>query len=317
MSASLATSKNVRLLTCTVIGLVALSACTASRAVPADPAVPLTSVREMTDKEARTLWDAEQILTRDCMAGHGFAYWPAPYDPIPDDRDFPYVVDDPAWARRHGYGGDIREQIDRLRERNPNRRYLDGLPPERRRAAFVAINGEGPRPGTRTRGPDEVEARLPEGGVVRRSAVSCTSQAQRRLYGDLPTWYRVAKVTEYLKDAARARVTRDPRYTTAISTWSACMRGRGHPYGTPPEARAKVTQLEATAPSTRKAREKEIRTAVAEATCARETNLPAVIGVLEREHTRALSERYRLDVTTAWRMRRDALPRAAEITARH
>jgi hypothetical protein len=312
------TSATARLLVPAVVaGLVTLGACSVRSAatgagVPAGPADPPAQV---TADEERLLWDAEQLLLRDCMAEHGFKYWVAPRNPVAEDRDFPYVVDDMGWARRHGYGSDVLEQITRLRAQNPNRRYLEALPAERRRAAFAALNGEGPRPGAVARRPDELEARLPTGGVVRRSAVSCTSQAQRRLYGDLPTWYRVTKVVQNLNGVRKARVIQDPRFTAAVSAWSACMRQRGHPYADPREARAKTTLNGSAGPRSRKAREAEVGTAVAEAACAHAAGLSAVARDLDEKYGRALDEQYRSDFTTERRMQRQALNHAAMITA--
>ncbi|MEO3868826.1 hypothetical protein ABGB18_08360 [Nonomuraea sp. B12E4] len=174
--------------------LLMTGACSVGGGTPAGtPAESADLPPPVTAGEARVLWDAEQSLLRDCMARHGFKYWVAPHDPIPEDRDFPYVVDDLGWARRHGYGSDIREHVSRLRDEDPNRLYFEGLPAQRRKAAFVALNGEGPRPGTVKRRPDQLEVRLPTGGRVRRSAVSCTSQAQRQLYGEVwRLWHAIS-----------------------------------------------------------------------------------------------------------------------------
>ncbi|SDJ07143.1 hypothetical protein [Nonomuraea jiangxiensis] len=293
-----------------VAGLLTLVACSAgggtTAAGSAGPPPPVTA------DEARVLWDAEQSLLRDCMARHGFEYWAAPHDPIPEDRDFPYVVDDVGWARRHGYGSDIVDRIDRLRDQNPNRRYLEALPAQRRKAAFTALNGEGPRPGTVKRRPDQLEVWLPTGGVVRRSALSCTSQAQRQLYGDLPEWYRATRTLQNLDSVRTARVHRDPRFTSAVAAWSACMRERGHPYADPSDARAEAL---AQAPTGPEAREKEISTAVAEATCAGTAGLAAVARDLDEQYARDIAQRYRREVRTERRLQRAALPRALTITA--
>jgi hypothetical protein len=291
-----------------------LAACSAQNEGAAFPAEPARLPPEVTADEARVLWDAEQALVRDCMARYGFKYWAVPRNSIPENREFPYVVDDLGWARRHGYGSDILQQIDRLRERNPNRRYLDSLPGQRRAAAFVALYGVAPQPSAATRRPDQLEARLPTGAVVRRSAASCTSEAPGRLYGDLRTWFRSTRVVQNLTDLRRTRVVNDPRFTTAVSAWAACMRARGHPYAHPRLARAAaLAAKDPVGSTTREQREKQI--AVAEAICAGETGLSTETRELDEKYGRDLVARYRPDVTAERRMRRDALPTAHRITA--
>ncbi|MEU4356236.1 hypothetical protein [Streptomyces virginiae] len=46
------------------------------------------------------LHDAEQELQRRCMTAAGFRYRAKPENPLPEARDFPYVVDDAQWAGR-------------------------------------------------------------------------------------------------------------------------------------------------------------------------------------------------------------------------
>ncbi|MFB4278403.1 hypothetical protein ACBJ59_24150 [Nonomuraea sp. MTCD27] len=300
------------------VGLLVVAGCSAGggETVGAAPrAGPSDLPPQVTAGEARVLWDAEQLLVRDCMARRGFRYWVVPRDSIPENRDFPYVVDDLGWARRHGYGGDILERIDRLRDRNPNRRYLEGLPAQRRRAAFAALYGEGPQSWAATPRPDQLEARLPTGGVVRRNAASCTSEAPGLLYGDLATWFRATRVVQNLADLRRARVVRDPRFAAAVGAWSRCMRGRGHPYAHPRLTRAEAVADGSAGPAARKAREKQIATAVAEAICAGESGLSAVARELDEKYARELVARHRPDVIAERRMRRDALPMALRITA--
>lgn len=300
--------------TAVAAGLLMLVACSAPDEGAALPAGPERPPPEVTAGEARVLWDAEQALVRDCMARHGFKYWAVPRNSIPENQEFPYVVDDLGWARRHGYGSDISRRIDRLREQNPNRRYLNSLPRQRRAAAFVALYGVPPRPSAATRRPDQLEARLPTGAVVRRSAVSCTSEAPGRLYGDLRTWFRSTRVVQNLTDLRRTLVVNDPRFRTAVSAWAVCMRARGHPYAHPRLARAAaLAARDRAGPATREKRERRI--AVAEAICAGETGLSAKARELDEKYARDLLARYRPDVTAERRMRRDALPTALRITA--
>jgi hypothetical protein len=89
---------------------------------PAGPAPRTTATA--TAPERSLLHRAEQELLRSCMAAAGFRFRPVPENPLPEARDFPYVVDDVRWAQRYGYGGVLRERARRLRDQDPNRVYL-------------------------------------------------------------------------------------------------------------------------------------------------------------------------------------------------
>src|SRR5215218_1538985 len=232
------------------------------RAADIRPSLP----RAITDIETRLLDRGEQILLSRCMRRHGLRFWVVPPRRAPQTALHPYVVDDIGWAREHGYGRDIERRLARAARADPNRRYFARLPPARREVALRALNGAQPV---------GLEARLPSGIVVRRSDSSCTSQAERELYRDLPSWFRASSVTQNLFGARAARVTADPRFLRAIRRWAACMRAQGHRYTSPIQARAAVTRPAASQRSER-------QVAVAEARCAHRTGLSATVERLER-----------------------------------
>ncbi|MEU4642959.1 hypothetical protein [Micromonospora sp. NPDC023814] len=223
-------------LAATAVAAVALPL--AGSAVPASPGRP----GGVGADDRRVLGLAEQLLTRECMRRAGFELWVVP--PVPADqlRAFPYVVDDVAWARAHGFGTDLVAATDERRRADPNQRYFAALPAERRVAALAALNGARP---------EGLEARVPSGGVVRRSADGCTSEAQRQLYGDLPAWYRSSKVVADLSYLRQRRVLAeppadrdgdlaDPAWTAALRPWSRCVRQQGYPVDTPDPLREAV-----------------------------------------------------------------------------
>ncbi|MGW1927505.1 hypothetical protein ACWCQ0_53925, partial [Streptomyces massasporeus] len=82
------------------------------------PLRPISST--MTTADDRALHDAEQRLLRDCMGRHGFTYRVFPIGDEPESTLFPYVVDDAAWARRHGYGAELRRQRETTAKSDPN-----------------------------------------------------------------------------------------------------------------------------------------------------------------------------------------------------
>ncbi|MEU2185223.1 hypothetical protein, partial [Streptomyces thermolilacinus] len=219
-----------------VVVALALTGCTAGqppqRAAPDGPepgkaaAVPATT----TAGQRSLLHRAEQELLRACMAAAGFRFRPVPENPLPEARDFPYVVDEVRWAQRYGYGSGLRRRAERLREEDPNRVYLRGLPAERRRAAVAALNGTPGGPGLR--------AELPGGAVIGHSGDGCQVAAWRDLYGDVERWYEASTLVDGLGAIRQRRVLADPRFRAAVPGWAACMRRHGMAYEKPGDARA-------------------------------------------------------------------------------
>ncbi|MFI8895680.1 hypothetical protein [Streptomyces paradoxus] len=266
--------------------------------------------RPLGDKERELLHDTEQDLLRQCMRQEGFRLWKVPLEPVPEQREFPYVVDDVKWAREHGYGSDIRQRAERLRAEDPNRRYFEGLSTERRAAAKAALHGR-----DREGGPSVT---LPGGGVVRRSGDGCTAQAQTRLYGDFARWFRTKTFTDNLTGLRMARVTAEPAYRKAVKDWSSCMRGKGHDYNTPDQARRAFSTPEAgtTAAAAGQDRSAEVGTAVAEAECAaRAGGLSEVAERLHRRHGERLRAEYRQQVNDRLRLEHAALLRVPALAS--
>ncbi|MFJ8828401.1 hypothetical protein [Micromonospora aurantiaca] len=252
---------------------------------------------------AEVRYAATQVLIRDCMQRRGFRYWPVPRQPVPELREFPYVLDDVSYARRYGYGGALERRLQEAIAADPNARYARDLPPERGAAAVRAVNGD-------PREPDALRATLPAGGVLRRSSHSCTSEAERQLYRDLPTWYRVTRITDNLAGLRVGRVLADPRYADGVTAWRRCMRAAGHDVADPASARASVPE-----PASGAASPGEIGLAEAEATCATRTGFGRLARRLDAEHRRALDRRFHTEVTERLRLEADALPRARAVLA--
>ncbi|WP_157968524.1 hypothetical protein [Streptomyces geranii] len=268
-----------------------------------DPTVSDPGRNEISAADREKLHNAEQLLIQRCMKRYGFKTWPtSARSSLPDLVDFPYVVTDEKWASRHGYGSDIHESMFRLRQQDPNQIYFAKLPPEKRAAALTALNGAKPV---------GLEARMPTGGVLRRSDRSCVSEAESILYGDLRTWYRVNKVTESLSSLRIGNVLKDGRFREAIRPWASCMREHGYPYSTPEKARS-AALLGA---DERGGRAEEIRTAIAEARCAAGTGLSETVRRLDSEHKAALEKEYSSEFGKRNTMESEALFRAADITA--
>jgi hypothetical protein len=263
------------------------------------PRPPASGQRWTGLDDADTLNVAEQLLLRDCMRHAGFDY--VVYDPreIPEVRGFPYVLDDVGWARRHGYGTDLRRAQERAVADDPNERYFQGLPGKRRAAALVAANGSDPNRLTIT---------TIDGAQYGRDPHSCGSQAMQRLYGDLAGWFGARASMDAITAMRTSAVLADPAFVRATRPWADCMRRAGHPFTDPAALRASLPDSAHPMP-----RAAEISLATAEATCAKRSGLAATAAALDKRHDVALRARYRTVVSTYQRLRAAALPRARSI----
>ncbi|MET8546596.1 hypothetical protein ABZW03_39185 [Kitasatospora sp. NPDC004799] len=267
----------------------------------AAPAAPGPDLRDLTPAEEDLLHSAEQLLLRDCMRAKGFVYQPVARQPVPEAREFPYVVDDLEWARRHGYGRDIERRLEEVRTDDPNQRYFESLPADRKAPAIAAANG--PRP-------EGLTARAPDGMPLTRSPEGCRSQGQRTLYQDLGAWFQARVTMDSLASLRGEKVTADQELTAPTRAWADCMRAAGHDYADPAALRAAQPPRGQAWP-----REQEITLAVAEAGCAESSGLAAVVRRLDRTYDAELRRRYRSDVETWQRLRLAALPRARSVVA--
>ncbi|MFI9155539.1 hypothetical protein [Streptomyces sp. NPDC053367] len=282
-------------LTVIVGGCTAGSGAEARRDVPA----PVATLAPVSNAERSLLHDAEQTLVRRCMSRHGLGYRKVPEHAMKEQRDFPYVVDDVAWAREHGYGSELERRARALRDTDPNRRYARSLDPERRAEAMDVLHG---------RQRNALTVTLPSGAQVGRSDEGCTAEAERELYGDLAAWFRAQAVTQALSGLRRSQVIADPAYTRRVRAWSACMNRRGLHLSDPQAARARFLDAPGKATST-----EERRTAVAEAQCALSSGLSDTAGRLSSRYGDALKSEHRSVFRERDRLQRAALPRARRI----
>ncbi|MGC8917848.1 hypothetical protein [Streptomyces griseoaurantiacus] len=250
----------------------------------------------------RTLHLAEQLLVRTCMKKRGHEYWVEPPPPKDLAARFPLVVDDPAWARAHGYGTDLRPRREAEVRADPNQKYFRSASAANRSDLVRDLNGPEPR---------GLSARLPNGMRVTHSDRGCQAAAQRELYGDLKAWFRATRVTGALDGMRLGLVTADKRYRTALAPWARCMRGKGHPYADPAASRAAATRADRRWPHA-----KEVRLASAEAACAASSGLADVARALNTEYRVELGRRHPRETADLARLRREALPRARAIVAR-
>ncbi|MBT3154275.1 hypothetical protein HTV45_25955 [Streptomyces sp. CHD11] len=263
--------------------------------------------RALTWQQEVRVADARQRLIRQCMDRQGFSYWEDRGLTLEESRPVRFVQDDVAWARRHGYGGRIEAKGLRIREHNPNGVYREGLSATRRVAFDTALDG----------GEDAktLRAPLPAGGEIRKRLGGCTEEAEGTLYGDPADWFRTGKTVAGLGALYGEELTKDRRLTSAIRAWARCMKRAGQPYEDPGAAREAVRVRTGRLGGARadEAFAAERRTAVADATCARETSLRAVATARETHYLDRLRDRFGEDIDTHRRLGRQAHDRAVRI----
>lgn len=247
----------------------------------------------LTKNDLHRLDETQEVLVSRCMRERGFRYIVVAPDPaLADARDFPYGIDDPRWARRHGLGLALRAAAAHMAgPTNPNNRYVASLSPERRRAYETALFGTEAATASVT---------IPTGDVVTTSTDGCLATAQDRLYGDVRRWFRVMTITNNLASVIEPKVLADPRYRQRLSVWSACMEEQGYHYRSPADLRARLGQV---------GPERERAVAVAEATCVRRTGLAALGRSLDQELGAPVRAQYRVEIRSYRQMRAAALNR--------
>lgn len=291
------------LFTATVVAAI-LTGCAGTRDTQPRTAEAAAEVRPLTDAEQLRISDAQQRLIRECMNRQGFSYWEAEKLSLEESRTLGYVSDDVEWARKHGYGSEIRAKEDRARSANPNAAYRKGLPPKRREAYDTALDEGVDAP--------VISAELPNGGTVRKRVGGCVAASEKELYGDSAAWFRAQKTTGSLQPLYVPRVMADPRFTKALTAWSRCMERAGHPYKDPGAARQAALRLGLkTTPGTAFAAERTL--AVADATCTRDTGLRSIGEERETHYLNGLRGRYGEALDAHGRLQHKALAHAMEI----
>ncbi|MBZ3905048.1 hypothetical protein [Streptomyces griseiscabiei] len=257
-------------------------------------------------QELRTS-DAQQHLTAECMRRQGFIYWEDRTLTLQESRPVRYVQDDVAWARTHGYGGRIDAKSQRAREDNPLGAYRQRLSASRRAAFDTALDGGGDA--------RVLTAPLPSGGEIRKRSGGCMEEAERELYGDPAEWFRTSKIATGLNALYGQDLMKDAQLADRLRAWARCMKKAGQPYGDPQAARDAV-RVDTSRLGGARADESfaaERRTAVADATCARETSLKAVASARETYYQDRLRDRFGEDVDTYRNLGRQAYDRAVRI----
>jgi hypothetical protein len=238
------------------------------------------------------------------MNRHGFLYWVTPMAKGQDHSvsQFPYVVDDVAWARSNGFGTGTASTA----KPDPNWHYFyTTLPISRRTGYMTALGGAEGSPG--------VQVILPNGMALGHSKSGCMATADAELYGNYAAWFQAFNFVDLLKPLSQTQALNDPKYTVAIRRWSQCIHAYGYAYPTPPS----LAQAFNSSPGlhSRAARGASVNAAVAEARCAIRTGLANTARRLASSYFSTILERYSKEVKAYIWLQLAAIPRAHEIMA--
>ncbi|MEV0116730.1 hypothetical protein AB0H77_26375 [Streptomyces sp. NPDC050844] len=268
---------------------------------------PAGRLERLTATQEAKLDRAEELLIQRCMKRQNLTYWPDRLRTPDERKNVRLVLDDTRWARTYGYGGELHRRTQQERKKDPNSAYQRGLSEHGQQRWDRAFFGD--------EDSRSVSAPVPTGGRVSTSLDGCLAQGQDILYGGLPRWFRVSKVAENLTGLYADDLKRDRRFRDAVHKWSRCMRGEGHDYATPEKIRDRLPELnERLSPD--RAHAAEVRLAVAEAQCARSSELGRTARELERKYRdKAIGTRYRADVDTYLRLQHRALTTADTVLA--
>ncbi len=249
----------------------------------------------------RVLTEATALLVRRCLEEQGLRppAEPASGAPARPARNFPYGIDEEAWARRNGFGTAGRA----ARPVRPPRAVAD---PEAEARLAHALYGS----------PDDprVSVTLSTQVQIQASTRGCSARAQRRLYRDFARWFRAHAVVENLLTEVQPLVLRDRRFRAALAVWSGCMRRAGHTARSPVHLREQLARQLPTLTARRaRARERELGTA--EARCTRHTGLARAGRALEREYMARERRLRRPQIVTRRALEHAALPTARRLLA--
>lgn len=266
--------------------------------------LPPAEAAPLTDAQQLRISDAQQRLIGTCMRRQGFEFWEAEQLSLAESRTLGYVLDDVDWAREYGYGSRLDAKDAAARAANPNLAYRKTLSTQRRQAYDKALDGGLDVP--------VISVKIPGGGTVSKQMGGCVAESEKKLYGDPREWFRAEKTSGHLRSLYVPKVLADQRFSAAQNAWSRCMKKAGYDYKDPGASRqAAIARSDRAAEP--KVFEAERKLAVADATCARATDLRPIGEERERHYVAQLRDRYGDALDTYFRLEHQALDRARKI----
>ena len=258
-------------------------------------AVAAGSIKPSVAEQSMIIYRADQRLIKSCMRTQGFSYSYSPASVVLPEQLFPFGIDELGWARANGFGREI------LDEMTASQKYVARLSTSDRNRYFLDLNGPGPI------GPG-VTASLPTGEVIGHSTSGCIASADRELYGNYRSWFKVSSQYQDLNNLVVNRVLQSNSYRSAVLEWSSCMSIHGHAYLSP--AQAMHSFLTAMPPMPR---EIEHSVAQTEVNCGITVGLFRFAHRLEDEDAGRIRRQYSMIVSANRRFNAAALPRAEKV----
>lgn len=236
--------------------------------------------RRGTEAQRRLLYRAKETAIKSCMNRRGFAHTPNPYqndttfDGLPANSD----IDSLETAQWRGY--EIAERLDNGEVRLPldvNEEALVDLSPEAQRQWNESLSGaplSAFTPGKPVLDPSVGVASKPSGDTLIWRHDSCLAYAERAVDGDDVAYTNMILQRDALYNEIVARVEQDPAYLAGIERWRSCMLRYGLSAASPGQAPEPLLQAYRSQEiEIAELRQKEIRHAVADATCHQEAGL--------------------------------------------
>lgn len=269
------------LVACAIAVTLVLAGCAKSDpAVTAPPAELDTTALDLLTQSGSfhqheyLLTAAEEVLVGRCMRDQGVAYPKEP--PKADTRTDEERALNLAERRRLGYGlsranGSGVPALDQ---------YVRALPAAARATFTRALFGA-----------DEQRRaiELPGTGTVSFPGEGCLHDAQAALFGDILTWARATYVPEELNNKVAALATASPEYNQAMRRWATCMNRRGYAYALPAKAQEDFSARYKANGNSKDLLQQEIKAAVADATCAQQVGITALVIDLKKSKAATLS----------------------------
>ena len=215
---------------------------------------------------------ASVIVSR-CMRGYGFSYPAGAYSADDDNARNAYTV----LFRRYGVtdAQSVRVWGYHVPRSDPAARVPDAAKPTLSDAELGVLSGTDPRSGASVT--VYAERPVPVGGCMSRPG-------QIIPYGDdlQGPGTGTGEIVTTIKSDSFAEALADPRVTSVITAWSACMRSHGYSLDSPLAAAADLPSMDDAEPSPT-----EIARAEADVACKADTNLVGIWFAVESDYENA------------------------------
>jgi hypothetical protein len=255
--------------------------------------------------EALLTW-AEAVLAGRCMVQHGHQFVvnaPTARDVMLDEQLTEYygTVDVKVAAKR-GYGINPRLRPAQHGSADPNLPYLNSLDSAGNRAFTLDYFGDEESP---------VRAKDPAGGVVEYGRTGCLADARSELYGGIAAWAPLDVWALSVHKRAYGAVTSSAAYRANLAKWRSCMAAKKAPADSPADSRERIAKLGGDAT----AEQAELKAAVAEASCNKDSGITASADKAHRVEYNRIIAADATEYKEFNRRRNEALAKARKLLA--